>query len=39
MFELEQFYGNIEYKLFIGSKKNNRISSVRLSNIHDSTDK
>lgn len=30
MFEKEQFYGNIEYKLFIGTKKNERIFSQFL---------
>lgn len=30
MFEPEQFYGNIEYKLFIGSLKNERIFSQFL---------
>ena len=30
MFEPEQFYGNIEYKLYIGSKKNDRILSQFL---------
>ena len=30
MFEPEQFYGNIEYKLYIGSKKNERIFSQFL---------
>ena len=27
LFEPEQFYGNLEYKLYIGSKKNDRILS------------
>lgn len=30
MFEPEQFYGNIEYKLYISSKKNDRIFSQFL---------
>lgn len=30
MFESEQFYGNIEYKLYISSKKNERIFSQFL---------
>jgi len=30
MFEPEQFYGNIEYKLYISSKKNERIFSQFL---------
>lgn len=30
MFEPEEFYGNIEYKLYIGSQKNDRIFSQFL---------
>ena len=39
MFEPEQFYGNIEYKLFIGSKKNDRILSQFLFRLREGNGK
>lgn len=39
MFEPEQFYGNIEYKLYIGSKKNDRILSQFLFRLREGNGK